>query len=106
MAISVASGTSSDPDPFRAGQEAVRKAQEKGSVPKPNLTLVFSSVRYADEKLLKGIRSMTGETPLVGCTDAGGITQDGPNRRAVTVMLLQSDDMEFVIGLGKGLGDD
>src|SRR3989442_836367 len=106
MSIRVAVGASSDPDPFRAGQEAVQKALENDPISKPDLTLVFSSIRYANEQLLKGIHSVTGSTPLVGCTDAGGITQNGPNRRAVTVMLMQSDEIEFVTGLGRGLGDD
>jgi hypothetical protein len=106
MTIRVAVGASADPDPFRAGQEAVQKALEKDPISKPDLTIVFSSVRYANEQLLKGIHSITGQTPLVGCTDAGGITKDGPNRRAVTVMLLQSDEVEFVTGIGRGLGDN
>lgn len=106
MALRVAVGVSSNPEAFRAGQEAVQKALEKEPISKPGLVIVFSPVRYAIPAFLQGIRSVTGPTPLVGCTDAGGITKEGPNHKGVTVMLLESDDIEFVIGCAQRLSNN
>ena len=69
----VAVGISNDPDSFEAGKHAAEKALEKHPISRADLIVVFSSVRYANPQLLKGIRSVTGPVPLVGCTDAGGI---------------------------------
>jgi hypothetical protein len=106
MAMRVAVGISNDPDSFEAGKRAVEKALENNPISRADLIIVFSSIRYANPQLLKGIRSVTGPVPLVGCTDAGGISREGPNRRGVTVMLMQSDEVEFVTGLATGLGDN
>ncbi len=79
-------GSSSQADVLAAGQEAAEQCVAHLAGRRPDLVLVFSSIRFADRRMLKAVRSVTGEAPLVGCTDAGGIITSGPRRRSITVI--------------------
>ena len=46
---------SRDPDPYKAGQDAIRQA--KKSVPKPSLAIVFGSIHCDQKKLHAGVCS-------------------------------------------------
>jgi hypothetical protein len=72
--------------------------------PHPDLVLVFASVRFDQEALLKGIVAVTEDTPLVGCSTAGEIQSEGPGRRSVVVMTIRSDRLQIATGLGVGVG--
>ncbi|PIR73249.1 MAG: hypothetical protein COU40_03270 [Candidatus Moranbacteria bacterium CG10_big_fil_rev_8_21_14_0_10_35_21] len=98
MSIQSGVGFSSDADAKKAGGDACQKAIEKLKAPK--LIIVFSSVRYDQKELLDGVRSISKETPLIGCSDAGEITGEGPTKGGVAVMALKSDSIDFVIGKG------
>jgi len=89
-------GVSSDAEVSIAGQEAAEQVLAHLAGRKPDLVLVFSSIRFADPRMLRAIRAVTGNAPLVGCTDAGGIVTAGPKRRSVTVIGLISKDCTFV----------
>ena len=79
MSVLMGIGVSSEAQVYLAGQEAARQmTTHLGG--RPQLTLVFSSIRFADPRLLTGIRSVTEGAPLIGCTDAGGISTWGPMR--------------------------
>lgn len=94
-------GRSNKPDAIKAGAKACKQAlSEAGN--KANLIIVFSTVAYDQEKILKGIRSISKEIPLVGCSDSGEITTDGPTSKQVAVMALNSDTINFTIGIGEG----
>lgn len=98
-------GRSNNPDPIKAGSAACKDAlQEAGG--KASLIVVFTSVAYDQKKILEGVRSISGETPLVGCSDAGEITTQGPVSQHVAVMALNSDSIDFTIGIGKGADKD
>ena len=103
MALHMGIGVSAQADVFIAGQEAARHVVAHLAGRRPDLTLVFSSIRFADPKLLKGIRSVTGPGPLVGCTDAGGISTSGPRQRSVTVIGLVAPQTQFITGLGRNV---
>lgn len=94
-------GKSNNPDAIKAGAEACKQALSEAGH-KANLIIVFSTVAYDQEKMLKGIRSISKEIPLVGCSDSGEITTDGPTSEQVAVMALNSDTINFTIGLGEG----
>ena len=78
MSVLMGIGISSATQVYPAGQEAAQQmlAHLGG---RPQLTLVFSSIRFADPKLLAGIRSVTEGAPLIGCTGTGGISTWGPS---------------------------
>ena len=69
----------------------------------PDLVLVFASVRFDQEALLKGIVSLTKDAPLIGCSTAGEILPTGPSHRSVAVLTIKSTSLELGTGLGRGL---
>ncbi|HVO32826.1 MAG TPA: FIST N-terminal domain-containing protein [Elusimicrobiota bacterium] len=96
MSIELGIGGSSQADVTAAGHEAAVMAMAGLPSSRPGLVLVFSSIRFADPRLLKAVRKATGYAPLIGCTDAGGITTAGPCRRSVTVVVLAGAQVQFV----------
>jgi hypothetical protein len=105
MTVLMGLGTSSEANVYCAGQEAARQmvAHLGGA---PQLTLVFSSIRFADPKLLSGIRQVTEGAPLIGCTDSGGISTWGPMRQSVIVIGLRGAHASFVTGVAHGISKD
>ena len=98
-------GRSNNPDATKAGAEAAKEAlSEAGG--KANLIIVFSTVAYDQEKMLEGVKSVSKEIPLVGCSDAGEITTEGPVSKHVAVMALNSNTISFTIGVGEGADKD
>ncbi len=98
-------GRSNDTDPIKAGAEACKAAlSEAGDG--ANLIMVFSTVAYDQKKMLEGVRSISKEIPLVGCSDSGEITTEGPVSKHVAVMALSSDTINFAIGVGEGADKD
>ncbi|MDI6602513.1 MAG: FIST N-terminal domain-containing protein [Patescibacteria group bacterium] len=98
-------GRSNNPDPIKAGAEACEKALTQAG-DKADLIVVFSTVAYDQKKMLEGVRSISKETPLVGCSDSGEITGEGPVSKHVAVMALSSDTIDFTIGVGEGTDKD
>ena len=82
------------------------KALEAMGHPSPDLVLVFASIRFEQETLLKGIVSVTKEAPLAGCSTAGEIHSDTPSFRSVVVMAIQSDSLQVATGLGTGISQN
>jgi hypothetical protein len=80
---------------------------------------MFATVGYDQRKLLSGVRSVTGEAPLSGCSGEGIITQDGPEGEtiftmsgpvhksdAVAVMTIASDELHFANYMETGLKEN
>src|SRR5437773_12237324 len=86
MSVKMGVGASSQADVVAAGHEAAGEVISHLGGRRPDLVFVFCSIRFANPRMLKAVRSVTGEAPLVGCTDAGGIITAGPKRRSVTVI--------------------
>ena len=104
MAICAGVGFSKQKDAFEAGYEAGKKAMENCEAgQKPHLTIVFSSVSFDQKEVIRGVREVSGGVALVGCSDAGEITNDGPNQGGVAVLAIRSDQMQFHTGLGKDM---
>src|SRR5271154_1460227 len=90
-------GTSTKRVAFEAGRNAARDAvAELGGVA-PGLLLVFGTTGYAQEELLRGVAEIAGQTPMVGCSVEGIITQRGADEgsHAVNVMAISSSRMTF-----------
>src|SRR6185437_14120094 len=105
MSVEIGVGSSSQADVWTAGRQAAEQAVEHLGGRRPDLTLVFSSARFADARLLAGVRAVTSRAPLVGCSDAGGITAAGPCRRSVTVIGLIAPAGRFVTGYARRLSE-
>lgn len=101
MTTIVGVGTSKETSPKDAGCEACKKAFEKVSA--PEFLLVFSSVKHNQEEMLAGVREVSGNVPLIGCSTAGEITAEGSTEGSVAVMAVQSDSIDFFVGQGGDL---
>ena len=106
MTLEMGIGVSAQADVFAAGQEAAEQVVSHLAGRLPDLVLVFSSIRFADPRMLKAVRSVTGLAPLIGCTDAGGIITSGPKRRSVTVIGLVSAGGTFVTAVERDLSNN
>lgn len=78
-------GRSADADSAQAGMEAARLAIQGDD---GKLIVVFASETHDLSRLLGGIRSVSAEVPLIGCSTAGEIASDGPGDAGVVVVAL------------------
>lgn len=58
-------------DAFSAGRACAKKAVL--DLMQTKLAVVFSSVKYNQDKLLEGLKKELGSAPIIGCTSSGGI---------------------------------
>ncbi|MEK7173444.1 MAG: FIST N-terminal domain-containing protein, partial [Patescibacteria group bacterium] len=98
-------GRSNNPNATQAGAEACQEAL-KGAGGTANLIVVFSTVAYDQKEVVEGVKSVSKGILLVGCSDAGEITTQGPTSKNVAVMALQAPDIDFTVGVGKGADKD
>lgn len=103
MAFSVGVGLSEGEDSYIVGVNACQQAvTSMGGA--PDAVILFSSVKYDQEKVNAGVRSVSGNALLVGSSTAGEITTDGPAKKhSVAVMAIRSDTVKFYGGLGEGI---
>jgi len=98
-------GASKNDDSYQAGYEACKKALKSMDDKKADLVIAFSSVHFDQEQVVKGIREASNNTALIGCSDAGEITNDGPSEKSVAVMTIMSNTIKFTTGLGENVKD-
>jgi len=103
MAIYAGVGLSKQKDAYQAGYEACKTAIEKSGQEKTDFTVVVASVSFEQAEVLKGVREASNSASLVGCTDAGEITNEGPSKNSVGVMAISSDQLKFYTGLGRNI---
>lgn len=104
MSIKASVGLSEGEDAYAVGANAAQDAIDRLGAAEPNAVIVFSSVAYDQQKMLDGVRSVTKEATLVGCSTAGEITTDGPAKRhSVAVMALKTDGISFYAGVGENI---
>lgn len=103
MSLWVGVGSSKHSDAFHAGREAALQAAAQTGEGAASLVLAFGSTRFDQDALLKGIRAITGDTALIGCSTAGEITAEGPAKRSVVVVAIRSDRMTATTGMGSRL---
>lgn len=106
MATYVGVGVSLNLDSFAAGKESAGNAYLQIRRKKPNLSMVFASSRYDQDALLKGIQSILGMCPLVGCSGAGQISPSGIAKRSAVIICINSDRISFSTGMGRNLSLD
>lgn len=93
-------------DHKKAGFEATTQAIEKLEGKKPSILFSFSSIKYDQEEVLKGIHEAAGNAVVVGGSAAGEITSWETVFDGVNVLAIASDSMQFVTGIGKGVAAD
>lgn len=83
---------------FEAGKETAEKA--KHGLKDSKVGMLFTSVDYNQNEVMKGVKSVVGDTPIVGCTSSGAIiVPDGviTSDHGFAGMLLL-DDENMVVG--------
>ncbi len=101
MATRVGVGLSEQEEGLSAGKEAALAARREARGVEADLVIVFASANFEQKSLIEGVTSVTGRSPLIGCTGAGEITTTAAEKRAVAVMVISSDRIEFATGVGK-----
>lgn len=89
-----------------AAAEAAREALNKLEGQKPSIVFAFSSIKYDQQKVLAGLRSVFADTPIVGGSAAGEISSWATVFDAVNVMAIASDQISFSVGYGSGVSQD
>jgi len=98
-------GRSQKSDPIKAGGEACQIALAKAGG-KANIIFAFSTINYDQNKVIEGIKSVSKGISLVGCSTSGEITSEGSTSKHVALMALNTDQIKFTFGLGKGTDKD
>ena len=98
-------GVSKHEDSFAAGVDAAKQAVEKLEA-RPNFGIVFCSSKYDYREVLRGIRSISGDAQIIGCSSASEFTEESVSKDSVAVAFIASQTHRFFTGHGKGMNDD
>lgn len=93
-------GTGRGNDPYQAGYAAAKTAADRAAGGTADFLFVFASPALQQEDMMRGIRDAVGPVPLIGCSTAGEITNEGPSQKSVGVMAIRSDALSFYTGVG------
>lgn len=88
MALNIGVGLSTEIDPETAAQEAVRRAKINLHNKKVDLAIVFSSVDLASLNLLNGLSDAVKNAPIIGCSGAAVICNQGIFKHGIVALLL------------------
>ncbi|MBU0744570.1 MAG: FIST C-terminal domain-containing protein [Gammaproteobacteria bacterium] len=93
---------------YDVGKNAAKEAYQKLGDDKLNISLVilFSSSKYDYQNVLRGVREITGNAPVIGCSSAGEFTEEGSLKEGVACALISSDTHKFFTSIGTGLRED
>ncbi|HEY4516267.1 MAG TPA: FIST N-terminal domain-containing protein [Candidatus Paceibacterota bacterium] len=104
MSLKSGVGISQGDDSYTVGANACQDAINNLGESDPSLLIVFSSVKYDQQKMLDGVRSVSPKALLVGSSTAGEITTNGPAKyNSVAVMAIKSSDIKFYAGVGEDI---
>ncbi len=106
MATHLGSGLAWGHDAFEVGRQAAQEAVRQVGVSDLKLVLVYASTTYDLQQVVLGIRQITGETPLMGCSSAGEFTDHGAISGGVSVALIASDTLHVRLGMGQNFATD
>jgi len=81
-------GLSTKKDPLQAAKEALQQAKINMRKEKINLAIVFASVDFSCAALLKAINIYLEGAPIIGCSSAAIISNQGIFKHGLVIMLL------------------
>ena len=95
-------------DSLAAGEAAMKAVIEQMEGEAPDFLLLFATVGHDLKKLIQGIHSIAGDTPLCGCSGAGSITNLGCDEgtHSFALMGLKSEQVHFHPFIVPGLSDN
>lgn len=84
------------------GRRAARAA--RADCPTPKVALLFADSAYDGEALVAAVRAEAGEIPVWGTSSPRILSSAGPSEGGATLMLLDSDLLEFRLHAGRVKG--
>lgn len=103
MPTRMGTGMGTGLDGFKAGKQAAEQAVGQLQDVPQKLVMAFVSTAYDLPSALSGIREVTGNTPLIGCTSYGEISNEQTGKAGVSLAVIASTDMTVNVGIGRGL---
>jgi hypothetical protein len=86
--MNIGIGLSTAKDTFLATKEALHLAKKNITQERIDLAILFSTIEFAYAKTIQTVVSILGPVPLMGCTSAAVIANQGIFKRGIAVMLL------------------
>jgi hypothetical protein len=96
----------SAPDSAAAAHDLCEQITSKLEDECPDVIVLFASPRYDHGALLRGLQKTCKPKILVGASSAGEFTSNTSGEGLACALALRSDEMEFAVGVGRGLGED
>jgi len=97
-------GMSYGEDAYAVGVNACQDAIEQLGDKNPDLLILFSSVKYDQEKMLSGVRSVAPNALLIGSSTSGEIITSGPvKERSISIMAIKSPEVKYFTGVGENI---
>lgn len=106
MATQFATGIVKGDDSFDVGRKAAKAAMEKAGVDKVTFSIVFASSKYDYKKVVAGVRKVTDNAPLLGCSSSGEFTEEKADKESVACAVISSDSYKFFPGIGRGIREN
>jgi hypothetical protein len=95
IAMNVSIGFSQINDHIQAANEAIGQATVGlGNAP-VSLAFIFTSTEFAHPLVLKTANNLLGETPILGCSSAGIMTNQGVFKHGFAILLLSLNSQTF-----------
>lgn len=87
---------------YALGQALVQQAQEKsGAVVPADVAVVFASSNQNYTQLMKGMRELARDIPIIGCSTAGEFTEEGYSTDGAVCAFIKSTTHRFSLGIGQ-----
>jgi hypothetical protein len=108
MNTQIGVGSSTQTDSKAAGVEAAAMALTKGNIEHPHFALLFCGGKHNPHEFIEGVRSVLGDTPSVGGSGLGIITNDflGYSGYEAGVTVFSSSTLGFQVFAQNGLDKD
>jgi methyl-accepting chemotaxis protein len=105
MATKFGTGIAKGENSFEVGKLAAQQALSKIGE-RVDLSIVFSSGKYNHAEVVKGIREITENAPLIGCSTYGEFTEEKVEKGSVAIGLISTDSIKFFPAMGEELSQD
>ena len=105
MATKFGTGIAKGGGSFETGKLAAKQALSKIGK-RADLSIVFSSSKYSYAEVVKGVREITENAPLIGCSSYEEFTEERAEKGSVAVGLISTDSHKFFSAMGEGLNQD
>ncbi len=58
------------------------------------------------KEIIRAVREVNQKTPLIGCSTAGEFTEEGLDRKSVSVAMISTDNYKFFTSIASGLKEN